>query len=99
MRWVRSIVVLVAVVVAAGAIAWVSAIGFHDHTSGVDCGVPVASALHAKTVPRLSNGSDLQLTNACVGEARTRIAIAVVIVLVSAAAGVFVVRYRRPRTT
>jgi hypothetical protein len=99
MRWVRSLVVLVAFIVAAGAIVWVGAIGFHDHTSGVDCGVPVASALHAKTVPRLSNGSDLQLTNACVGEARTRIAVAVAVVLVSAAAGVFIVRYRRPRNT
>jgi hypothetical protein len=96
-RWVRALVVLVASVVAAGAIVWISAIGFHDHDSGVDCGVPLASALHAKKVPRFdsSTNGDLQLTDACVGQARTRIGIAGGIVVVCAAAGTFIVRYRR----
>ena len=97
MRWVRALVVLVAVVVAASAIAWVSAVGFHDGASRVDCGVPLASALHAKKVPRFDSASngDLQLTNACVGEARTRIAIAIGVVVVSAGAATVVLRVRR----
>jgi len=101
MRWVRAFVVLAAVVVAVGAIAWVGAIGFHDHASGVDCGVPLASAVHAKKVPRLTTGSstgDFEVTNACVGEARTRIGIAIAVVLVCVAAGTFIVRYRRDAT-
>jgi hypothetical protein len=96
-RWIRALVVLVAVVLAGGALVWISAFGFHDHATGVDCGVPLASALHAKEVPKFGSGGDLRLTDACVGEARKRIGIAVLVVLVSAAAGTFVVRYRRSR--
>ncbi|HEX4494016.1 MAG TPA: hypothetical protein VH914_22635 [Acidimicrobiia bacterium] len=97
MRWIRALVVLVAFVLATGAVVWVSAFGFHDHDSGVDCGVPVASALHAKKVPRFDSApnGNLDLTDACVGEARTRIGIALAIVIVSAAATTFIVRYRR----
>jgi hypothetical protein len=94
-RWVRAAVVLVALAVAAGAIVWVSVFGFRDHKSGVDCGVPLAAAVHAKRVPRIGASGDLRLTNACVGAARARIGIALGIVVVSAAAGIFIVRYRR----